>query len=240
MGSCLGECLFQIVIPQLYSHLFTRYFSNNQYMKVIKIKLIFLAAILVLALHGGTPANAATVVFNNIPASPAYYQNAGNWLGTLANQYAITATTFTPSASGQLDELTLGLFYVSGVNSVTLRLSPDTGGLPGAPIWQANVPPAPGFGSLLSVTGIGGPLLNASQTYWLEGVAPVTPATLHVWETNNQGDAGPIIGSGNYYANQQRFSLRVGVLGSTVPEPAACTLSLCGSLGLAFVRRRRS
>jgi hypothetical protein len=207
-------------------------------MKALTFKLSSLAALLVFVLPGGTPVNAATIVFNNIPASPAYYQNAGNWLGTLANQYAITATTFTPSASGQLDELTLGLFYVSGANSVTLRLSPDTGGLPGTPIWQANVPPAPGFGSLLSVTGIGGPMLNASQTYWLEGVAPVTPTTLHAWETNNQGDAGPTISSGNYIANTQRFSLRVGVLSNT-PEPASCLMMLSGMLGLTLSRRRR-
>ena len=206
-------------------------------MKVFTIKLSFLATVLVFALHTGSLANAATVVFNNIPAAPAYYQNAGNWLGTLGNQYGITATTFTPSASGQLDELTLGLTYTSGVNSVTLQLSPDTGGLPGAPIWQTSVPPAPGFGSLLSVTGIGGPTLNSGQTYWLEGVAPVTPATLHGWWTNNQGDAGPVIGSGNYVANTQRFSLRVGVL--VVPEPAACLLLVCGSLGLAPSHRRR-
>jgi hypothetical protein len=223
-------------MARFYSHLSPAYFFHDRHMKALTFKLSFLAAMLVFTLQGGMPVNAATVVFNNIPASPAYYQNAGNWLGTLGNQYEITATTFTPSASGQLDELTLGLFYVSGTNSVTLRLSPDTGGLPGAPIWQANVPPAPGFGSLLSVTGIGGPVLSASQTYWLEGVAPVTPTTLHVWETNNQGDAGPTISSGNYIANTQRFSLRVGVL--SVPEPVSCLLMLSGILGLTLSHRR--
>jgi hypothetical protein len=198
-------------------------------------KLSLLTSAFVFALHP-VATNAATIVFNNIPASPQYYQNAGNWLGTSGNQYAITATTFTPSASGQLDELTLGLTYGSGTNSVTLRLSPDTGGLPGAPIWQTSVPPAPAFGSLLSVTGIGGPTLSSSQTYWLEGVAPVSPATLHFWWTNNQGDTGPVIATGNY-VNTDRFSLRVGVL--TVPEPAACMLLLCGSFSLTQIRRRR-
>ena len=206
-------------------------------MKVSTTKLSLIAMTLVVALQTCLPADGATVVFNNIPGSPAYYQNAGNWLGTLGNQYAITATTFTPSASGQLDELTLGLFYVAGANSVTLRVSPDTGGLPGTPIWQASVPPAPGFGALLNVTGINGPTINASQLYWVEGVAPVTPATLHAWETNNQGDAGPIIASGTYYPNQQRFSLRVAV--ASVPEPASFLLVVFGSLGLAAVRIRR-
>jgi hypothetical protein len=202
-------------------------------MKVITTKLSLLATALVFTLDGGLPANAATVVFNNIPASPAYYTNAGSTLG--GSQSAISATTFTPSSSGQLDELTLGLTYLQGTNSVTLRLSPDTGGLPGIPIWQTSVPPAPGFGSLLSLTGIGGPTLNASQTYWLEGVVP-NSATLHGWWTNNQGDAGPVIGNGLYVANTQRFSLRVGIL--AVPEPATLMLLACGSIGLALIGRR--
>ena len=206
-------------------------------MKVTSNKLTFFAATLVLLLQCALPINAATVVFNNIPSSPQYYQNGGNWFGTLSNQYAITATTFTPSATGQLDELTLGITYSGGINSVTLRLSPDTGGLPGAPIWQTTVPPAPSFGSLLSITGIGGPTISSSQQYWVEAVAPVSPTTIHGWWTNNQGDTGPVLATGTYYANIQRFSLRVGI--AAVPEPASCLLLVCGSLGLALSHRRR-
>lgn len=205
-------------------------------MRLLKSKLTFIVVASLVAGQTGKPTRAATVVFNNLSATTPYYQNAGNWLGTLGNQYAITATTFTPSASGQLDELALGLIYQSGANSVTLRLSPDSGGLPSAAIWQTSVPPAPGYGSLLSLTSIGGPTLNAGQQYWLEGIAPVTPATLHGWYTNNQGDIGPVIGSNNYYANTQRFSLRVGVI--TVPEPAACLLTVAGVVGLSMIRRR--
>jgi hypothetical protein len=207
-------------------------------MKLMTIKLSFLATMLVLALQGGSSTNAATIVFDNIAPSTPYYNPYGNWLGTFVNQYEITATTFVPSASGPLDTLDLGLFYLNGANSVTLRLSQDSGGLPGAPIWTTSVPPAPGYGFLLSVTGIGGPTINAGQTYWLEGVAPVTPTTEHAWYVNNQGDVGPVIASGNYVANTDRFSLRVGVL-SSVPEPVSCVLILSGTLGLALFRRRR-
>lgn len=206
-------------------------------MRLLNTKLTLIVLVSLAVAQSSKPAPAATVVFNNLSATTPYYQNAGNWLGTLANQYEITATTFTPSSAGQLDELTLGLIYQSGANSVTLRLSPDSGGLPSAAIWQASVPPAPGYGSLLNLTGIGGPTLNAGQLYWLEGIAPVTPATLHGWYTNNQGDKGPVIASGNYYANIDRFSLRVGVV--TVPEPTACFLTSVGVIGMAMIRRRR-
>jgi hypothetical protein len=206
-------------------------------MKVSTHKLA-IAAMLALALQDVSSVGAATVVFNNIPAAPQYYQNGGNWLGTVGNQYAIAATTFTPNASGQLDELLLGLTYLSGTNAVTLRLSPDVGGSPSAPIWQTTVPPAPAFGSLLSVTGIAGPMLNASQLYWLEGVAPVSPPTLHSWWINNQGDTGPIFALGSVIPNTDRYSLRVSVL--AVPEPAACLLLVSGIVGIGvFVQRHR-
>jgi hypothetical protein len=55
---------------------------------------------------------------------------------------------------------------------------------------------------------------------------------------NNQGDVGPVIASGNYVANTDRFSLRVGVV-SAVPEPVSCVLILSGTLGLTLFRRRR-
>lgn len=209
-------------------------------MKLTVLKLCFAVAVLVFAPYNGSHASASTIVFNNISPTTPYYSNFGSWLGTFGQQYAVTATSFTPSASGQLDELTLGLFYQTGQNSVTFRLSPDTLGLPGAPIWQSTVTPAPGYGFLLNVTGISGPTLNAGQQYWLEGVAPVTPATLHGWYTNNQGDVGSVISAGNFIPTTQRFSLRVGVLGGgAVPEPAACFLLMCGLFGVALARIRR-
>ncbi len=93
-----------------------------------------LATLLAVSIAASTAA-ASTIVYDNISPVAPYYHNYGNWLGTFGSQYEITATTFVPSASGPLDELTLGLFYQMGVNSVTLRLSPDVAGLPSTPIW---------------------------------------------------------------------------------------------------------
>src|ERR1044072_7300555 len=118
-------------------------------MNVTSNKLAFLAATLVLALQCALPADAATVVFNNIAASPPYYMNGGGIIGTSGSQSFITGTSFTPNATGQLDELTLGLFYGQGTNSVTLRLSPDVAGMPGAPIWQGSGPPATAYLNLM-------------------------------------------------------------------------------------------
>jgi hypothetical protein len=182
-------------------------------------------------------AAANTIVFNNLAASTPYYYNFGNSTGNAVGGYSTSATTFTPSVSGPLDELTLGLFYLFGSNSVTLQLSPSVSGLPSAPIWTTTSAPAPAYGSLMSLTGIGGPVINAGQQYWLEAIAPVTPSTLDAWYRNNQGDVGPIIANGNYIASDDRLALRVGVLGS-VPEPCTCMLLCFGLIGATSIRRR--
>jgi hypothetical protein len=67
-------------------------------MKVTPNRLMFFVTALVLALQCGLPANAATVVFDNISPTTPYYFNFGSWLGTLGNQYEITATSFTRHA----------------------------------------------------------------------------------------------------------------------------------------------
>jgi hypothetical protein len=188
----------------------------------------------------GMPAHASTIVFDNLNSTTPYYSLAGNTTGAFNSPYSISATTFTPNATGQLDSMELGLYYLLGTNSVTLRLSLDTGGLPGAPIWQTSAPPAAMWGQLMSVTNIGGPTINSGQQYWLEAVAPVTPQTLHSWDANNQNDKGPVIRNGTYYAFVDRFALRVGVLTpGTVPEPASFFLLMCGMFGVALNFRRR-
>jgi hypothetical protein len=205
-------------------------------MKVTPNKPTFFVTTLVLALQCALPADAATVVFDNLAPSPPYYMNGGGIIGTSGSQSFITGTSFTPNATGQLDELTLGLYYGQGTNSVTLRLSPDVAGMPGTPIWQGSGTPAPAYLQLMTMTGIAGPTINSGQQYWIEALQS-TPGTLHFWDQNNQGDVGSIIATNVFYTNQLRYALRVGIV--SVPEPAACALLLGGSIGLVFARRRR-
>lgn len=206
-------------------------------MKASSLTRSIILALTMLAAQACSFATANTVVFNNLAATTPYYYNFGNSTGNAVGGYSTSATTFTPSASGTLDELTLGLFYLFGSNSVTLELSPDVGGLPSAPIWTTTSAPAPSFGGLMSLTGIGGPVINGGQQYWLEAIAPVTPSTLDAWYRNNQGDVGPIIANGNYIASDDRLALRVGVLAS-VPEPCTCILACIGLAGVVSIRRR--
>ena len=205
-------------------------------MKVTPNKLTVFATTLVFALQCALAADAATVVFNNLAASPPYYQNGGGIIGTIGTQSFITGTSFTPNSTGQLDELTLGLFYVQGTNSVTLRLSPDVGGAPSAPIWQGSGTPAPAYLQLMTMTGIAGPTISSGQQYWIEALQS-TPGTLHTWDQNNQGDTGSIISGNALITNQLRYALRVGIV--SVPEPAACVLVFGGVAGLVFGCRRR-
>jgi hypothetical protein len=181
---------------------------------------------------------ASTIAFNNLAPSPQYYFNFGSWTGNfLPTMYAISAMNFTPSATGTLDQLDLGYTNqkLVGSNLATLRLSPEVGGMPSAPIWTGTATAASTFGQLTSLTGIGGPTLTAGQTYWLEAFPAMDGVTLHGWYTNNQGDVGSIISAGNFVANTPRFALRVGVL--TTPEPSTLILA-AGSLALVVASRR--
>src|SRR5436309_2371543 len=64
---------------------------------------------LVLLALSTAASDASTIVFDNIAATPQYYNNFGDWTGNfLPNMYAISAMNFTPSATGALDELDLG------------------------------------------------------------------------------------------------------------------------------------
>jgi hypothetical protein len=207
-------------------------------MKVNVIKQSIVLTALVFVTQIWTVAVGNTIVFNNLAPTTPYYNNFGNSTGTAVGGYSTSATSFTPSASGPLDEVTLGMFNILGSTSVTLELSPDVAGLPSVPIWTNTTTAPLSYGSLLSVTGIGGPTLNGGQQYWVEAIAPVTPTALDAWYTNNQGDVGPIIANGNYVANTDRLALRVGVLAAKTPEPCSCLLMLSGVLGLTISRRR--
>jgi PEP-CTERM motif-containing protein len=202
-----------------------RSFTSNSVVSRCFLSIVLPMLLLIIS----ATSNASTIVFDNLAPSPQYYFNFGNWSGSLTpNTYGITAMNFTPSAGGTLDELDLGYTDQKIVNTVnaTLRLSPEIGGMPSAPIWTGSVLPTGTFGQLTTLTGIGGPTLVAGQTYWLEAFPPNDGITLHGWYTNNQGDLGSIIGSGNYIANTSRFALRVGV--NTVPEPSTLALAILG------------
>jgi hypothetical protein len=215
-------------------------FSTSHVVRIARRRrFLFPAASVLLLLSTAVTAHAATITFNNLAPSPQYYYNFGNWTGNfLPNTYAISAMNFTPSATGTLDTLDLGLTNqkIVGSSVTTLRLSPEVSGMPSAPIWQANATAATIFGQLTSLTGIGGPTLTAGQTYWLEAFPPMDGVTLDGWYTNNQGDIGSIIGSGNFVPNTGRFALRVGVL--QAPEPSALALAVFGLISICIFATR--
>lgn len=184
-------------------------------------------------------AGASVVVFDNLDPSPSPYPyaNAGWWFGSFANSYNTVGSTFTPSASGQLDELWAGMFQIapSGSSTVTLSLYPDVGGAPSGTPWQT-VGTLPGaFGQVLHLTGLAGPMLTMGQTYWLFASVPNDGVSMGGWYQNNQGDLGAIFNGSGYYTNTDRAALRVGV----AQAPAPGTLALLCAAGTVYRRRRR-
>jgi hypothetical protein len=217
--------------------------SNPRYATLFRRhrRVLGLTAVLAVLLTSAVASRASTIAFNNIPSAPQYYNPFGDWTGNFQpNTYDIAAMNFTPSVTGTLNGLTLGLFKASlaGTTATTLRLSPEVANMPSAPIWQGTVTAAAGLGQLSILTGIGGPTLTSGQTYWLEAFPPQDGVTLDFWDVNNQGDMGSIMGGGAYVPSTNRFALRVGV--NAAPERSSLALAVCGLalIGFCIVPRR--
>jgi hypothetical protein len=185
------------------------------------------AAILLASCLAFASAADAAIVYDNFAPTPPYYSNSGWSTGNfLPNVYAISATTFVPTGSGQLDELHLGLTNqkLIGSNNNLLTLYNDFGGAPGIALWSGNVTVSGVFGSVASLTGINGPTINSGQTYWLSAAPPVDQVTLHGWYFNTVGDLGPTLNFGTPATGGRRFALQVGV--KAIPEPATWIIGL--------------
>ncbi len=185
------------------------------------------AAILIANCFALASATNAAIVYDNFAPTPVPYSNSGWSTGNfLPNVYAVSATTFVPTGSGQLDELHLGMTNqkLIGSNNNLLTLYNDLGGAPGIALWSGNVTVSGVFGSVASLTGINGPMINSGQTYWLSAAPPVDQVTLHGWYFNTQGDFGPTLNFGTPALNGRRFALQVGV--KAIPEPATWIIGL--------------
>ena len=93
-------------------------------------------------------------------------------------------------------------------------------------------------GSVLHISGLDGPTIDAGTQYWLMAEAPRDGVTRIAWGSNAMGDRGSVARNINdtgwsVRTNRRHRAMRVGVL----PEPATVALLSLG--GLFCCRRRR-
>ncbi len=206
------------------------------------VKLLSAVAALVLVLTAGA-ATASTIVFDNLGPDDTY-DNVGGWFATTSSSFNQSAvTTFTPTGTGELDELWAAMWRDPGPNELTLSLCSDGGSEPGGILWQETFMGVLGssFGDVLHLSGLGGPTITAGVQYWLIADGPDEVGGLGYWYVNNKGDLGlDGIGVNDWSAwtifdDVARKGLRVGV--TPIPEPATMLLAAAGLLGLVLRRR---
>jgi hypothetical protein len=221
-----------------------------------QLKFILAASAVCLALFE-RPSTAGVVAFNNFGPNDTY-RNEGVWQGTLFPQEVMSAQRFTPSVSGSLVRLELGLIFHAPasedtrdiVDELTLSLVADVDGKPGTQaLWsQLYVDQSPiEFGHVAGFDVIAGPSLTADTKYWLISKSPSTGSTPHTWfgalgphEPSAmqfiRSASGHPLGVWNVFTDSPGLALRVTV----IPEPAAAALMLAASAALLAFRRRTS
>ena len=191
------------------------------------------------------------IAFDNLRQRQPYYLNSGSWFGTRPIDPSLTtvvANGFTPTKSGYLDELWLGIFKYSSVdkNKLTLSVYTDINDSLGTLLWRRDFTDViETYGTLTHVSGLAAdhaPKLLAGHAYWLTAEAPDDGRTYHAWYSSNTGDLGNWGRSRNgvwrYETSHWRHAMRVGV--SPVPEPGTLHLIFGASAyGLVAARRRR-
>ena len=120
------------------------------------------------------------------------YSSGGDWIGNLSG-WVVAAAQFTPNSSGEIEAIDLALFWANqGSNTFTLKVLDDNGGYPGnTELWSETFNNELGaYGSIASLSNLGGPAVIAGTPYWLYVEAPYDGASVVYWYNNNQSMNG--------------------------------------------------
>jgi len=165
-------------------------------MKRLAIKYLMLEIVLVLSV----PASAAVPVaysdfgpgdtFN--PAPDGWCVSGATALQCTSLHLRLIAAPIVPQGNLTISQVVLALNWVTGVNSATLTLVNDAGGLPGSTVletWNLTTLPNWQTPGVVTVNSVGTVTLTAGTRYWLVAAAADT-STMLVWFTNPLGDNG--------------------------------------------------
>ena len=210
-----------------------------------------LRLLLCLALFGSARAVQADVAFTTLKPDSTYDGGAGQFVSGSNNGFQSIANAFTPSFTGNLIRIDLGISIADpdANGSISLRLNPNdpstnrpntsidlaSGGLVTMTIYGTS-------DSALVTFNYSGPALSlvSGQTYWLV-LAPANPNTNVVWHFGGAGVKGSISNSINGTTYNAPFTGDLSAFRvNAVPEPSTYALSAAGAgLLYVFVRRRR-
>lgn len=178
----------------------------------------------------------ADVVFSDLGPGNTY-NCCLNWGIGIPPFDTISAMSFTPSSSFDLNQIDLGLTWLGNTNSVIVSLKSDSAGLPGATIesWTVSSLPSPGSDhALVTVAPVSPVGLVGGQQYWI-AAAPGASDTLAIWNWNVIGATGSYAQSllgGAFIGNNGTLGA-FDVLGTPVAEPSSIWVLCMLFFGLA-------
>jgi hypothetical protein len=207
------------------------------------IKPAKLAALVFIVLTGIVlPTSAQVVVFSSFGPGNSFNINNGEGVtgASYTHGYQGISYAFTPSSTGDLSAIEIGIGHSSGSGRVNFFIAQDTGGIPGNILENYLNVYCPGkFGQSyapLVLTSTTQPLLEAGTTYWV-CAEPADNTSVCAWNVNLNVTASEGFENspwswepaGSFYAGA--FAVNV----TPVPEPSMAWLSLLG-ISLFFCR----
>ena len=184
---------------------------------------------------------AGFIVLDTFGPGDTYNASVGYNISTSGSSSKIqqsVAVSFTPGVSQNLAGLTLATYRLDGIDSITVEVVEDIGGLPNGPVLES-------FSGLLSAgvqsfSSASNPLLAAGTTYWVT-VLPGGSDTCGAWYLNNRALYGSMafnsaLGIWEGPTPDYFPALRVEVVPEM--ESSACVAAL-GLLGFGIWRRVR-
>jgi hypothetical protein len=201
-----------------------------------------LAAACALTLAGGAMANTTVSVFSTYPEQVPPTLDPISGSSTTPYGLSYLALQFSPSQSGELADIDLPLYYISGTNSVIVSLWSDSGNTPGTELnsWDVTgVTSAPCCGAIPTIDlAVSGVALKAGQNYWLQLYPGESDSFIGWAYAQNELTTPEWISVSGYV--EQSYTTQAFEIDASVPEPASWALAI-GGLGLtgAMLRRRR-
>lgn len=138
-------------------------------------------------LLGSVAARADLVTFNTFGDGDSSDLRAGYSIGGGLKE----GNQFSPSVSGALSKIDVGLSYLSGSHSVNFSLFSDIGNAPGTLLESFSVNSSAMFGTCCSIetlTSADNPFLTAGDEYWL--IASSGADSVNPWHYNSIGASG--------------------------------------------------
>jgi hypothetical protein len=177
-----------------------------------------------------------TVLYStNGTVSPGFSTASGSTASRTAGTTLAFAMEFTPTITGTLDSISVGIISLTaGISTIDFLVTTNSGGVPGTTLDTLHVPLTTS-NALQTANSNNHPLLTAGTLYWLEITAPATIGNVR-WDLAapvTSGTTWNSISNASSSGSLDAFELT----GTTTPEPATFVFAACGLAGLAIAKK---